>query len=63
MKTCRTCGRERHDGLCDLAVLDNGRTVHVSRIGPDGTVDGVRVRNRWIKPDNKPQRRVRVRKN
>jgi hypothetical protein len=46
---CKTCGYPKHKGICDMATLDNGRIVHASRI-KDGLVDGVRVKNRWIKP-------------
>lgn len=56
MKVCSTCGRPRHAGLCDLAELSDGRTVHVSRIdSPEGDVreqiekGEVKVVNRWIK--------------
>lgn len=51
-KLCKQCGRPKHGGLCDLAELENGRTVHASRITTvDGVemVDGFRVKNRWIK--------------
>jgi hypothetical protein len=34
-----------------MATLENGITVHADRIGKDGTVDGVRVKNLWIKKD------------
>lgn len=47
---CQTCGREKHKGLCDMATLDDGRVVHASRI-KNGFVDGVRVKNQWLKPD------------
>ena len=50
MKMCQTCGREKHKGLCDMATLDDGRVVHASRIN-NGFVDGVRVKNQWLKPD------------
>jgi hypothetical protein len=33
-----------------MATLDDGRIVHASRI-KDDKVDGVRVRNKWLKPD------------
>jgi hypothetical protein len=51
MKYCSTCGRPKHKGMCDMATLENGITVHADRIGKDGTVDGVRVKNLWIKKD------------
>lgn len=50
MKYCKTCGRPKHTGLCNMATLDDGRIVHASRI-KDDKVDGVRVRNKWLKPD------------
>ena len=65
---CSTCGRPKHKGsLCDLIELDDGRTVHASRVDKmDGDVrkqieaKEVRVRNRWIKkkpPKKKTARR------
>jgi NMD protein affecting ribosome stability and mRNA decay len=56
MKLCRTCGRPRHRGLCDMATLEDGKIVHVSRIVNHGGVEyvgTVRVRNRWIKQSTK----------
>lgn len=50
MKICQTCGRPRHEGLCDMAELEDGRVVHASRI-QNGLVDGVKVKNRWRKND------------
>ena len=50
MKICNICGRKAHKGLCDMATLDDGRVVHASRI-KDDMVDGVKVKNRWIKPN------------
>ncbi len=47
-KYCRKCGRKKHFGLCNLAELEDGTLVHASRI-KDGMVDGLRVKNRWIK--------------
>jgi hypothetical protein len=38
-----------------MAELDDGRVVHASRI-ENGTVDGVRVRNRWIKETAKKRK-------
>jgi len=53
---CSTCGRKKHNGLCDMAELSDGRTVHVDRIDAfDGDVrqqiqaGEVKVKNRWIK--------------
>jgi hypothetical protein len=66
MKFCRTCGRPRHSGLCDMATLSDGRVVHVSRIDRyDGDVrqeveqGKVKVANRWIK---KVERKTRARR-
>jgi hypothetical protein len=49
-----------------MATLDDGRTVHASRIkkvkGIE-MVEGVRVKNRWIKPEkNGLDKRFRVSK-
>jgi hypothetical protein len=52
MRVCRICGRERHKGLCDMATLEDGRSVHTKRIDPGGDLHGdVIVKNRWIKKD------------
>ena len=66
-RTCSTCGRSKHEGLCDLVELTDGRTVHVNRIdSPTGDVrkeidaGKVKVKNRWIKkpaPKKKTARR------
>lgn len=61
-KFCRQCGYPAHKGLCDMATLTDGITVHVSRIDNlDGDVrkrierGEVKVTNRWIKKkDKKP---------
>jgi hypothetical protein len=55
MKICKTCGREKHKGLCDMAELTNGRVVHVSRIEQNGDIhdqlgENLKVKNRWRKP-------------
>lgn len=61
MKICKTCGRAKHKGLCDMAELDNGHIVHASRIRyvtdagiviETGHVEGVLVKNRWRKDMN-----------
>lgn len=60
MKVCKICGRERHLGLCNMATLTNGAIVHASRIEiTDGNeyVDGVLVRNRWIKELSKKEKK------
>lgn len=60
MKLCRFCGRENHRGLCNMATLTNGAVVHVSRIEiTDGKehVDGVLVKNRWIKELSKKEKK------
>lgn len=60
MKICNLCGRDAHKGLCDMATLEDGRIVHASRI-KDDMVDGVRVKNKWRKPDllEKGKRKLR----
>lgn len=66
MKVCKQCGRPRHSGLCDMALLSNGRTVHVSRIDDiNGDVrkaierGEVKVVNRFIKKQSEPKRKAR----
>lgn len=63
---CKTCGREKHKGLCDMAELSDGRIVHVSRIDSStGDIHQeimagrVRVANRWIKKAAEPKRKAR----
>jgi hypothetical protein len=65
-RTCPTCGRSKHKGLCDLIELSDGRTVHASRVDGYGgdvrkEIDAgtVKVVNRWIRkrPDPKPKAR------
>lgn len=53
---CSQCGRKKHRGLCDMAVLSDGRVVHVSRIDSftgdirkEIEAGVVKVKNRWIK--------------
>lgn len=65
MKLCKTCGRAKHEGLCDLVELSDGTLVHAIRIDAyDGDVrkrieqGEVRVVNRWRK-FNQPKRKVR----
>lgn len=65
MKVCKTCNRPRHKGVCDMATLSDGTTVHTSRIDdPNGDVRArieageVRVANRWI-PKPAPKRKDR----
>lgn len=55
-KWCRTCGRKRHKGLCDMVELTNGRVVHSKRVDLGGDLheelgETLKVKNRWIKPD------------
>jgi hypothetical protein len=64
---CKTCGRPKHKGLCDMAELSDGRVVHVTRIDKhDGDIRQeierglVKVRNRFIRkepPKKKTARR------
>lgn len=63
---CRTCGRTKHKGLCDMVELSDGRTVHASRIDSyTGDVraeidaGSVKVRNRWIKKKSNPKTKAR----
>lgn len=63
---CRTCGRARHAGLCDMIELTDGRTVHANRVD-DYTGDvrkqisrgEVKVKNRWIKKKSEPKPKAR----
>lgn len=32
LKFCKTCGRPKHKGLCDLVELSDGRTVHAAKV-------------------------------
>ena len=55
-KLCRLCKREKHKGLCDMAELSDGSTVHVSRLDDENSDlakdirDGkIKVVNRWKK--------------
>jgi hypothetical protein len=53
-KLCATCGRPRHDGLCDMVTLSDGRNVHRYRIMPGGDLhdqldENLRVTNVWRK--------------
>jgi hypothetical protein len=66
-KFCSTCGRHAHKGLCDMATLSDGRSVHVSRLDSvkgdvKQEIDAgkVKVTNRWIKP--KPKKKKTARK-
>lgn len=62
MKLCKTCGRARHPGLCDMAELTDGRTVHMTRLQKGGDLydDHMRgvfkVKNKWIKHNFKKKK-------
>lgn len=55
-KWCRTCGRKKHEGICDMATLSTGVAVHVSRLERGGELHELiekgklKVTNRWRKP-------------
>ena len=57
MNYCKSCGREKHKGLCDLALLSNGRVVQSKRIDIGGDLHdelhpyGLKVVNRYIKKE------------
>jgi hypothetical protein len=53
---CHLCSREKHSGLCDMAELSDGTTVHVSRLdNPESELakeiqsGRIKVVNRWKK--------------
>jgi hypothetical protein len=53
---CHLCSRKKHSGLCDMAELSDGTTVHVSRLdNPESELakliesGKVKVVNRWKK--------------
>jgi hypothetical protein len=53
---CHLCSREKHSGLCDMAELSDGTTVHVSRIDDKNSelakeikTGKIKVINRWKK--------------
>jgi signal transduction histidine kinase len=55
-KLCNTCGRPRHDGLCDMVTLSDGRHVHRERVRLGGDLhdqigDDLKVANVWRKFD------------
>ena len=69
---CKDCGRPKHKGLCDMALIFDGRhgsrTVHANRLDKGGDLhqdveDGrVKVVNRFIKkdrPKSKPKTKAR----
>ena len=66
-KFCRQCGRTKHDGLCNLVTLSDGRSVHADRIDRmDGDVRAqidkgeVKVINRWLR--KKPAEKKKARR-
>jgi hypothetical protein len=67
MKRCKTCGYPKHDPeICDLATLESGRVVHVSRLNYGADIymaiqrGEEKVANRWKKDE--PIKKVRVRR-
>lgn len=52
-KPCRLCNRDKHNGLCDMAELSDGRTVHVSRIDDKNSELAKEIKNGKIKVINR----------
>ena len=52
-KPCRLCNRDKHKGLCDMAELSDGRTVHVSRIDDKNSELAREIKNGKIKVINR----------
>lgn len=53
-KFCTQCGRQKHEGVCDMATLSDGRIVRASRIDIGGDLHDslgadLKVINRWIR--------------
>ena len=52
-KLCRLCKRSKHEGLCDMVELSDGRVVHATRIDQEGSALAQEIKNGKIKVVNR----------